>query len=115
MVTSTAPSSTDSPFDTATDATFPSRPAFMAFSIFMASSTMTVSCDDTVSPTLQFTERITPGSGAFTAAPAPAGAALVMTFSPVVVRGAAAGRGSWLQRLLRLLVCFRVQPYKVCR
>ena len=56
----TLPSRTESPVLIAMDAILPSRPAWMAFSIFMASSITTVSDALTVSPTFTGMLRTTP-------------------------------------------------------
>ena len=60
------PSSTESPALTAIDATRPSRPARIAFSIFMASRRTTVGSFTVSSPTLTATDITTPGRGATT-------------------------------------------------
>ena len=90
MVSNTAPSSTESPLPTLIDATLPSTPALMAFSIFMASRVTTVSEAFTSCPTDTWMSRTTPGSGALTGLPPAAAlaAGLAITFSPEAVRGA---------------------------
>ena len=94
IVNNTVPSNTESPAFTLIDAIFPSNPACMEFSIFMASNIITVSAAFTMSPAFALIDNIVPGSGAVTCFDAPAACGLLTIFSPVDVRGTAEGRGA---------------------
>ena len=76
IITRSVPSSTESPLLTLIAVTLPSLSALMLFSIFIASRMIRVCPFLTVSPTLTFTSRITPGSGDLTPDLPPATAGL---------------------------------------
>src|SRR5574344_993596 len=88
IVSSTAPSITESPGLTTIDVTVPAYSASMLFCIFIASSTRTVSPTFTWSPTFTLIELIVPGRGALTGLPEPGAAA------GAAATGAATGAGA---------------------